>query len=171
MNVLLARLWNMFRIGTVQWYLLWILHHKFIVGVSGVIWNEQGQVLLLRHRFWREGTWGLPGGYAEQREALEATLCRELKEETGLEVTIERVLRIVSGYKLRLEVSFVGRLEGGEMRLDPREIIEAQFYTPDELPAGLLRSHRHLIEMALAGQGVEPSDFSVHPAPRPSTRQ
>lgn len=163
MNTLLVKLWKALKIGTLQWYLLWILHHKFIIGVSGVILNEQGHILLLRHRFWKEGSWGLPGGYAEQRETLEATLCRELREETGYLVAIERVLSIVSGYKLRLEVSFVGRLSGGELHLDPREIIEARFFAPDELPSGLLRSHRHLIEMALAGQGVEQSTFSMHP--------
>ncbi|GHO77442.1 hypothetical protein KSD_52130 [Ktedonobacter sp. SOSP1-85] len=163
MDTVLVRLWNLLKIGTLQWYLLWFMHHKYIVGTSAVIFNEQGQILLLRHRFWREGSWGLPGGYAEHGESLEETVCREVREETGYEVEIERVLRLVSGYKLRLEVSFVGRLVGGERRLDAREIIEARFFAPDDLPAGLIRSHQHLISMALAGEGSERSVVSLHP--------
>jgi ADP-ribose pyrophosphatase YjhB (NUDIX family) len=64
-----------------------------------VVVNEQGQIPLLRQRFWRPGTWGLPGGYANKQEQLEDTLCREVREETGYEVQIMRFLRRVSGFR------------------------------------------------------------------------
>ncbi len=148
---LLAKVWRSWR-GRWQWYVLWLFHHKFIVGVSGVIFNEQGQILLLRHRYWREGSWGLPGGYANSGERLEDTLRREVLEETGYLVETQALLRMVSGYKLRIEASFVGRLLGGELKLDPKEVIEARFFSPDQLPDGLLASHRQIIALALAHQ-------------------
>jgi len=49
--------------------------------VSGVIQDDQGRGLLLRHRFWPEGSWGTPGGYARRGELLEAALSREGLEE------------------------------------------------------------------------------------------
>lgn len=149
LNALLSRLWRLLR-GTPQWYMLYLVHAKFMVGVSGVICNEQGQILLLRHRFWRPGSWGLPSGYANRNEKLEETLRREVREETGLDIEVARYLRMVSGFRLRLEVSFRGKLRGGTLQLDPREIIDAQFFSTGALPEGLLPSHREIIELAFA---------------------
>ena len=154
MNALLVRIWRLLR-GTPQWYILYFAHRKFIIGVSGVILNEHGQILLQRHRFWQPGSWGLPSGYANRNEKLEDTLRREVREETGLEIEVTRSLRMVSGFRLRLEVSFLGKLHGGTLQLDPREIIAAQFFSKDALPEGLLSSHRDII--ALAFSTPEPS--------------
>ncbi|MEO6890441.1 MAG: NUDIX domain-containing protein [Ktedonobacteraceae bacterium] len=149
MNALLVRIWRLLR-GTPQWYILYLAHRKFIIGVSGVIVNDHGQVLLLRHRFWRPGSWGLPSGYANRNETLENTLCREVREETGLEIEVTRFLRMVSGFRLRLEVSFQGKLNGGSLHLDPKEVVEARFFSKGALPEGLLPSHREIIELAFS---------------------
>src|SRR5579859_6249216 len=140
----LARLWRTFG-GRWHWYALWLAHHKYIVGVTGVVQDGEGRVLLLRHRFWADGTWGLPGGYARAGESLGGTLEREVREETGLEVEALRPLRLVSGYRLRLEVHFLARLHGGTLRLDPTEVLEASFFAPDALPVGLLPDHLALV--------------------------
>lgn len=156
MNALLVKLWRLLR-GTPQWYILWFFHPKFIIGVSGVVLNEQKQILLQRHRFWRPGSWGLPSGYANRNERLEETLQREVREETGYQISVSRCLRMVSGYRLRLEVSFLAHLTGGHLQLDPKEVIEARFFALDELPEGLLPSHRDIIQLAFA----EEQDASV----------
>jgi 8-oxo-dGTP diphosphatase len=149
MNALLVRIWRLLR-GTPQWYILWFAHPKFIIGVSGVVLNEQQQILLLRHRFWRPGSWGLPSGYANRNERLEDALRREVREETGYEIVVSRLLRMVSGYRLRLEVSYLGYLTGGQFRLDPKEVIEARFFSRNELPEGLLPSHRDILTLAFS---------------------
>lgn len=153
-NQLLLRLWKLIK-GKPQWYFLWFMHNKFIVGVSGVIFDEQGRILLLRHRFWMQATWGLPGGYANKSERLEDTISREVLEETGYIVQATTLLRIVSGYRLRLEASYRGTFLGGQERLDNREIIEARFFSPDQLPEGIMRSHREIIKLALAKTETE----------------
>ena len=154
MNSLLVKLWRLLQ-GTPQWYILYLAHPKFMIGVSGVITNDQGQILLLRHRFWRPGSWGLPSGYANRKETLENTLRREVREETGLDIEVTRYVRMVSGFQLRLEVSFLGTLSGGTLQLDPHEVIAAQFFSKDALPDGLLPSHREIIELAFST--TEPS--------------
>jgi 8-oxo-dGTP diphosphatase len=148
-NRLLLRLWRLIK-GKPQWYLLWFMHNKFIVGVSGVIFDDQGRILLLRHRFWMQATWGLPGGYANRSERLEDTLCREVREETGYMVQTTSLIRVVSGYRLRLEASYRGKFIGGQEHLDNREVMEARFFPVDELPKGLMASQREIIRLALA---------------------
>lgn len=59
------------------------------VGVAAVIWNDAGQVLLIRRANPpRAGQWSLPGGKVERGETLEGALRREIREETGLEIEI-----------------------------------------------------------------------------------
>jgi len=149
---LIARLWHALG-GGVQWRLLWLTQPKFLVSVAGVVHDDQGRILLLRHRFWPAGSWGLPGGYAHSAERLEDALARELREETGCRIDGQRLLRVNSGYRLRVEVVFTARLTGGVTALDRREVLAADFFAPGDLPPGLLRSHRVLIAEAVAEAG------------------
>lgn len=144
----LARFWRLLA-GRWQWRLLWLINAKFIIGVSGVILNEDGHILLLRHRFWKPGTWGLPSGYVQKGECLEAALAREVHEETGYHTTIDSLVHTVSGYRLRFEAYFLGRVVGGTPRLDPREVIEMRFFALDDLPYGLLPSQRSIVDMVV----------------------
>lgn len=129
-----------------QWRALWLAHDKFIIGVNGVILDDKENVLLLRHTYWPEGSWGLPSGYAEHGEKLEETLAREVKEETGYEIEVKKLLQLTSGYQLRLEVSYLGKLVSGKLRIDPKEILEAKFFPLDNTPESLLDSHKILID-------------------------
>ncbi|MFF0183575.1 NUDIX domain-containing protein [Streptomyces sp. NPDC005244] len=129
-----------------QWRVLWLAHAKFMVGVTGVVRDDHGQVLLLKHRMWpQDRPWGLPTGYAIKGEEFPLTIAREVKEETGLEVEAGRLVHLKSGYKLRLEVAYEARVVGGDLKLDSFEILEAKWHSPDSLPDGIQESHRALI--------------------------
>jgi len=147
MNELLARLW---RLGKpLQWRFLWLMHAKFICGVTGVIRTDDGQVLLLRHRLWPENRqWGFPTGYANKGERHEDTIAREVREETGLTVKAGRLLKIRSGFQYRIEAYYEATLIGGleQMKLDDREILEARLFRLGDLPASMPDSHRELAE-------------------------
>jgi len=146
-NELLARLW---RLGKpLQWRFLWLMHAKFICGITGVIRTDDGQVLLLRHRLWPEHRqWGFPTGYANKGERHEDTIAREVREETGLTVKAGRLLKIRSGFQYRIEVYYEASLIGGldHLTLDDREILEARLFRLDDLPASMPDSHRELAE-------------------------
>ncbi|WP_037913180.1 NUDIX domain-containing protein [Actinacidiphila yeochonensis] len=145
MNRLIARVWRAIR-GPLQWRVLWVAHAKFVVGVTGVVRDDAGRVLLLRHRMWAQGRqWGLPSGFAARGEEFSETVVREVREETGLEVAPGRLVRLKSGYRLRIELAYEAVLVGGELKLDPFEILEARWCSPDELPAEMQDSHRELI--------------------------
>ncbi len=62
---------------------------RIVLGVAAVIWNAEGDVLLIRRaKEPRKGQWSLPGGKLEFGETLIEGVRREVREETGLEVEI-----------------------------------------------------------------------------------
>ncbi|KUL44753.1 NUDIX hydrolase [Streptomyces sp. NRRL F-4489] len=145
MKTIVARVWRALR-GPMQWRILWLAHAKYMVGVTGVVRDHEGRVLLLRHRMWpQDRPWGLPTGYATRGEDFADTVVREVHEETGLDVKTGRLIHLKSGYKLRVEVAYEATLVGGTLKIDSSEILEAQWCTPTSLPAGLQPSHRELI--------------------------
>lgn len=132
-----------------RWEVLWLAHDKFIIGVSGVVLNGKDDVLLLQHRFWPEGSWGLPSGYAKRGETFEETIAREIEEETNYQVVADQLLSVTSGYKLRAEITFLARYQGGKLKLENREVTKAEFFPANNLPEGLLPTHRDLINNAM----------------------
>ena len=134
--------------GKLQWQLLWLVNSKFMVCVSGVILDAQGRVLLQRHRHWVANVWGLPGGIVHGGETLEAAFAREVREENGLSLAEVQLVRIHSGYNLRLEVFFRARVAtSGEpvLRLQTSEVLEARFFPFEGLPVNILPEQREII--------------------------
>ncbi|MFF4146654.1 NUDIX domain-containing protein [Streptomyces sp. NPDC001698] len=145
MKRLITPVWRAIR-GPLQWRVLWFAHAKFMVGVTGIVRDDSGRVLLLRHRMWPpERPWGLPTGYANKGEEFQQTIVREVKEETGLDVKVGRLVNLKSGYRLRIEVAYEALVVGGSLNLDSFEILEARWVTPTDLPDGMQDSHRQLI--------------------------
>jgi ADP-ribose pyrophosphatase YjhB (NUDIX family) len=138
--------------GPLQWRLLWLVNAKFMVSVSGVIFDESGRILLQRHRHWAQEVWGLPGGIVQAGERLEEALEREVLEESGIKIEDIRLIRMASGYRLRMEGYYQAHIARAEpaqgMRLQKKEVLEAKFFSPNELPANLLPLQRSIIGLA-----------------------
>ncbi|WP_243725934.1 NUDIX domain-containing protein [Actinomadura rubrisoli] len=133
--------------GRLQWRLVRLRHRTFLVYAAGIVRDDQGRVLVLRHRLWPEHrAWGLPGGYVNPRERLEDGVAREVREETGLEVEVTSPpVQILSGFEFRVEVYYAAKPTGGRLELQTAEILEARWCAADELPAEMPDQHRELI--------------------------
>ena len=79
---------------------------------------EDGRILLVRQQVSPERGWSLPGGHVEPGETLEECLLREMQEETGLEVALDRLLYVcdrIEGDSHVVHITFVPRRVGGEL--------------------------------------------------------
>ncbi|HUF02925.1 MAG TPA: NUDIX hydrolase [Aridibacter sp.] len=116
---------------------------KFTVSVVALVVNSKGEVLILDH-FLRPGSsWGLPGGFIDPGEPPETAVWRELKEETGLEIS-EVSLVEVRTIRRHVEILFRARGEG-EPVLGGREIRAAKWFTAENLPADMYDHQRETI--------------------------
>ncbi len=158
---LLAVLWRRIPVP-LRWTILGLTHDRLLVGVSGVILDEQGQVLVVRHRFRGPHPWGLPGGWLKGGETPSQGWQREIQEELGCRVAVEGMV-FQGASRWSLEFILVGRLLDGPLQPDPAEILEARFFPPEALPPGLQPDHRTAIRRALA---LRPTD-DVGPRPFP----
>jgi ADP-ribose pyrophosphatase YjhB (NUDIX family) len=121
--------------------------NQFLVGVTGVIFNEKNEVLLFKHTY-RQHAWSLPGGYLKAGEHPAEALEREIKEESNLVVSAELELKTRTARDgARLDICYTGVLIGGEF-IGNHEVSEYGFFRQDNMP--LLRSNQViLIEEAL----------------------
>jgi ADP-ribose pyrophosphatase YjhB (NUDIX family) len=118
----------------------------FRVSVWAII-TEGNRVLLALRR--DVDWWNLPGGGMEAGETVEQAIHREVLEETGLEVEVERVTGVYSKPQ-KNEIALVMRCRvlKGEVEAS-EEARECRFFAPDDLPSNTLPKHRQRIEDAL----------------------
>ena len=123
-------------------------HTRFTVTAGAVIFNDQKQVLLLKHRFRAGSGWGLPGGFLERGEQPIDCLRRELREEIGLELEDVEVFAARSFKKPKqVEVLFRARANANVKPL-AMEVERAEWFSIDSLPEGLPRDQRVYVERA-----------------------
>jgi 8-oxo-dGTP pyrophosphatase MutT (NUDIX family) len=104
---------------------------------EAVIFNQDGRVLLVQQGTTRHRRWELPGGKVKKRESLPDAVVREVKEETGLDVTPERLLGIFYVRSQNIYDFVVQcRVNDEEMKpkANPPEIIACKFFSIDRLP-------------------------------------
>ena len=121
---------------------------RFTVTAGAVIFNDQKQVLLLKHRFRAGSGWGLPGGFLQRGEQPIDCLRRELREEIGLEVEDVEVFAARS-FKKPKQVEVLFRA-CANARVKPltMEVECAEWFSLDSLPEGLPRDQRRYVERA-----------------------
>lgn len=115
------------RCGAVFYY-----NVKTVVGTLPVI---DGRVLLIRRGIPpRYGTWSYPGGYLELGETVEEGARRETREETGLDVVLERCLGVYSRSEAGVVVIlYVAHVVGGVPN-PCAEVLELGYFAPSEIP-------------------------------------
>ncbi len=117
--------------------------HKFTASAAGIVTNPQGEVLLLDHLLRPGSGWGLPGGFIQPGEQPEAALRREIREETGLELTNVSFYRVRT-FKRHVEVLYRAN-SSGEGRILSREIKQIRWFAADDIPTEMNLDQRSLL--------------------------
>jgi len=127
---------------------------KIRLGCSAIIFDDDGSFLLTRRA--DNGQWCLPGGGIEPGESIEEACVREVFEETGLDVKIERLIGVYSnhdqlvvypdGAKFQIvALHFEAEIMGGVLGLS-NETTACGYYSLEEIKdMDLIHSHRERI--------------------------
>ncbi len=134
MKLLLAKLWKALQLPkSLQLSIMRVTQDQFLIGVSGIIFNTKNEVLLFKHTY-RKNPWSLPGGYLKAKEHPVEGLQREIKEESGLVVSVDTRLQIRTDQdSARLDMCYVGVFIGGTFKPSD-EVVAAKFFSFDTPP-------------------------------------
>lgn len=108
--------------------------------VRAIIADDAGRMLLLRRAEQSRnfvGEWEFPGGKMDDGENVGEALCREVREETGLEIGIDRVACVTEFEMPHIRVAmlcFYAQQMSGELRLS-EEHDEFAWVAPDAMVA------------------------------------
>jgi 8-oxo-dGTP diphosphatase len=107
------------------------------VGVGVVVLGEQGVLLIQRGNPPRQGSWSLPGGGQNLGEKVEDCALREVREETGMEISLIGLIDVVNSIQMddhnnvRFHytlVDFAAHVSGG-MLVPGDDAMDARWFT------------------------------------------
>lgn len=123
------------------------MHDEFLVATAGIFFDKYNRVLLFEHKFRNGSNWGIPSGYINSKEHPKEALEREVKEESGLIVSVDRRFKIRTDRKsARLEILYIGEYLGGEFK-KTKEVDNSKLFEVDQLPK-LPKDIKHFIYKA-----------------------
>ncbi len=147
-KIILLKIWRLFP-GWLQNVAARLIRPLFQVFSAAVIFNEKKQILLVRLTYQRYHPWGLPGGGLDYGEQPADAVVRELFEETGFTVSVERFLLAKTWIPARIGLYYLCKVEKGEFHPSD-EVAEIGYFSKDDLPdvrpldVGLIK---HFFEM------------------------
>lgn len=125
----------------------WKVKKPITIGVRAIITDNVDQILLVRHSY--TSGWYLPGGGVKRNESLIDALTRELRQETGIQLTAPpTTLGAYSSFQEHKSDHIVLFLVASwtSSRTHSIEISTLQFFNPDQLPSDTSPATRRRIE-------------------------
>lgn len=125
-------------------------------------------ILLARAPRFTAGMYSTLAGFVEPGETLEEAVCREVFEETALTVdTVRYVASQPWPFPHSLMIGFTSTYRSGEIRIDSKELEDAQWFSPSALPPlpSKISISRLLIDNFLETVGVHGKEFETRGRP------
>ena len=107
---------------------------------AAIMENEKGEILLVKRKFDpMKGFWDWPGGFVNPGESLEDSVKREIKEELGVDVTVNKISGVyedrylyqgIQNYALCIAVS--AKITNGEITVSD-DVSEFNFFSPSKI--------------------------------------
>jgi len=144
----LLKVWRALKLPTnLQLFFMRRLNDQFLIGVTGIIFDDKNRILLFRHTYRDTDSWSLPGGYIKAKEHPKEALEREILEESGFIVSADERLKLRTDRETpRIDITYVGKFIGGEFK-ESDEVKEAKFFSFSKLPL-LQPDQLYFIDMA-----------------------
>ena len=117
--------------------LWWRVRRPRTLGVRAIVLDPAGRIALVRHTY--VSGWHLPGGGVKKGERVDDAAVREVREETGLDATVEALIGVFHNraeHKDDHVVLFVARCRSPDALRGSEglEIAETGWFAPDALP-------------------------------------
>jgi ADP-ribose pyrophosphatase YjhB (NUDIX family) len=124
------------------------------VAVGVVVELDGGIVLGKRAHEPMLGAWSFPSGFVDAGEVLEDAAVREVEEETGLKVRLERLIGVYSRSGERvIFIAYAGTPVGGRLEAG-EECFEVATFPPDALPELAFPNDAAILEAWRSGAGL-----------------
>ncbi len=135
MKTFFLKLWKALKLPkNIQLIIMRIFQQEFLVGVTGIVFNDKNEILLFKHSY-RQHQWSLPGGYMRAREHPAEGMEREIEEESGFIVSMDKEIKIRTDRETaRLDICYSGIYIGGDFK-QSAEVKEYRFFSFDNLPS------------------------------------
>jgi 8-oxo-dGTP pyrophosphatase MutT (NUDIX family) len=133
----------------------WRFQRGLTLGVRGLVIDEAGRILLVKHSY--VDGWHLPGGGVEAGETMLDALIRELAEEANIEPTAPPLLHGIffnsrTSRRDHVAVYVLREFRQTAAPVATREIVAHGFFAVDELPNDTTAGTRARIFEVMTGQ-------------------
>jgi ADP-ribose pyrophosphatase YjhB (NUDIX family) len=132
----------------IPYYTYRFFQPKYSIGVVGVVLNSKNEVLIVEHVFHPNHPWGLPGGWLNFNEDPAEAVMREIREELGLQVTVNQLLLATRTDFNHVDFAYLCSTRS-EISKISYELLGYRWSTRSDLPC-LHRFHAHAVEEAFA---------------------
>jgi ADP-ribose pyrophosphatase YjhB (NUDIX family) len=108
------------------------------VAVGAVVGNDKGEILLVQRS--DSGVWLYPTGWADVGYSAPEVVVKEVKEETGIEVEVVKLIAVLDGMRAGMgripfySLVFLCQQTGGELQAHPLECADVGWFARDALP-------------------------------------
>jgi ADP-ribose pyrophosphatase YjhB (NUDIX family) len=133
----------------------WRLQRPATLGVRGIVSDDTGCVLLVRHTY--TPGWHFPGGGVERGETCAEALRRELREEAGIEAGVLELVSVHANHAFFPNDHVLVYRAREWLQGEPSargEIAERRFVDPENLPSEVSAGTKRRLAEVFFGAGT-----------------